>query len=117
MKAQFVNENIRFERGQDPKHSMGIGMRDEIVSKFEEEMMEKWPDLDEEEIMKIHPSYIEFDMFPLSTHGMNSLDRTIKKVLRQKEYRPFLKYVNDDNYEELEMEDVYDEETIYVKIL
>jgi len=25
MKAQFVNENIRFERGQDPKRTMGIG--------------------------------------------------------------------------------------------
>ena len=25
MRAQFVNENIRFERGQDPKYSMGIG--------------------------------------------------------------------------------------------
>ena len=25
MKAQFVNENIKFERGQDPKYSMGLG--------------------------------------------------------------------------------------------
>lgn len=25
MKAQFVNENIRFERGKDPKTAMGIG--------------------------------------------------------------------------------------------
>lgn len=25
MKAQFVNENIEFERGQDPKKAMGIG--------------------------------------------------------------------------------------------
>ena len=25
MKAQFVNENIKFERGKDPKDAMGIG--------------------------------------------------------------------------------------------
>jgi len=32
MKAQFVFENIRFERGQDPKTAMGIG----VIAKIED---------------------------------------------------------------------------------
>ena len=36
MKAQFVLENINFERGQDPKTSMGIGLSKSIYNKWEE---------------------------------------------------------------------------------
>ena len=36
MKAQLVRENINFERGQDPKHSIGIGKRALIDKWFEE---------------------------------------------------------------------------------
>ena len=28
MKAKTVNENVNFERGQDPKEAMGIGIKD-----------------------------------------------------------------------------------------
>jgi hypothetical protein len=44
MKAQFVYENLNFERGVDPKHSMGIGKKALIKKWFE-----KWaPDADYE---------------------------------------------------------------------
>ncbi len=36
MKAQFIYENLDFERGIDPKHSIGIGKRALIDRWFEE---------------------------------------------------------------------------------
>jgi len=36
MKAQYVFENMRFERGQDPKSSMGIGKRALIKKWFDD---------------------------------------------------------------------------------
>ena len=36
MKAQLVRENINFERGQNPKHSIGIGKKAQIDKWFEE---------------------------------------------------------------------------------
>ena len=36
MKAQYVFENMRFERGQDPKSSMGIGKRALIKKRFDD---------------------------------------------------------------------------------
>ena len=36
MKAKFVYENMRFERGQDPKSSMGIGKRALIKKWFDD---------------------------------------------------------------------------------
>ena len=30
MKAQFVSENVRFERGRDPKNAMGVGIKESI---------------------------------------------------------------------------------------
>jgi ankyrin repeat protein len=37
MKAQFVYENLSFERGQDPKKVMGIGMEEQIKKAMAEE--------------------------------------------------------------------------------
>jgi len=34
MKAQFVYENMRFERGVDPKSAMGIGIVEDIKRRF-----------------------------------------------------------------------------------
>ena len=34
MKAQFVSENINFERGQDPKSALGIGEVDHIIDQW-----------------------------------------------------------------------------------
>lgn len=36
MKAQFVRESLEFERGQDPKSSMGIGLSKTVYNKWEE---------------------------------------------------------------------------------
>ena len=36
MKAQFVYENMDFERGQDPKETIGIGKKAQIDEWFEE---------------------------------------------------------------------------------
>lgn len=37
MRAQFVYENLSFERGQDPKKVMGIGMEEQIKKAMEDE--------------------------------------------------------------------------------
>jgi ankyrin repeat protein len=49
MKAQFVYENVNFERGKDPKTSMGIGVIGPIVQKAKDQgyyVNENNPDLD-----------------------------------------------------------------------
>lgn len=112
-----VQENVNFERGRDPKGAMGIGIRDELVNGFKGVLEHEWPDILEEEIFKDKGSYIELDLWSLSTRGMNSLDRTVKKILKKPPFKGRLFYVNDDNYEKFGMEEVYDEEAIYIKVL
>ena len=49
MKAKFVFENVSFERGQDPKTAMGLG----LMTKFDEfakNALMKRTELDEEDI-------------------------------------------------------------------
>ena len=47
MKAQFVYENMRFERGLDPKEAMNIGeialLEKRFISKFKDLLPEKCP--------------------------------------------------------------------------
>ena len=36
MKAKFIYENMEFERGQEPKEAMGIGLVGELKKSFDE---------------------------------------------------------------------------------
>ena len=37
MKAQFISENLNFERGKDPKSTMGIGMQEKLEKAMEDD--------------------------------------------------------------------------------
>jgi hypothetical protein len=47
MRAQFVNENIKFERGQDPKKGLNVGMDRKLPKKeLQEVVVSKiWSDI------------------------------------------------------------------------
>ena len=57
MRAKFVNESIRFERGQDPKDAMDIGANrkvkkgDRVQVKYKDEIMTVTA-LDDEDILE-----------------------------------------------------------------
>jgi hypothetical protein len=57
MRAQFVNENIKFERGQEPRKSMGIGLTipDKIVQAIKE-VAKSRPFADEVEVYDEDPN-------------------------------------------------------------
>lgn len=135
MRARFINENIEFERGINPKSAMGIGIRDKVIEDFIDELEKFFPFLHDENITKIHNSYIEFDLWPLSEDGMNELDEAIQKLLgmeklgntgsleakvlkeKIKVFKNAFEYVTDYNADELGMDDIYHEESIFIKIM
>jgi hypothetical protein len=68
MRAKFVYESLEFERGKDPKESMGIGMSPNKRDFSSEEEIIKWiifykehpelkPRFDSFEVIETHPDY------------------------------------------------------------
>jgi len=122
-----IKESLDFERGKDPKKSMGIGREfysKEIYDQFIKDLKIAFPDL-QTTFLKEDPVegyYIELPLDPYSEEGMNLLDRITRKVIREK-YKGKLVFVTEnflEKYYKGEFPDespFYGEEDLMIKIL
>ena len=125
MKIVREHINEKFTEDSDPIDDLGLGRpryARNIYNKFQKDLEERFDGLQDIYFKEEENFYIDIPLDYYTDYGMNVLDRTIKKLIKEK-YKGKLKIIDDkflERYYKNEWPDespFYNGESIMIKIL